>query len=102
MVFYVPEFGLDKIAFTAIGVFVLWASWGKGGLSVKYLSSVLAKLGCPPNGLILAELAFTMILGIVVTIAFVDPQTAQQAIAAGMGWTGLITRPTGAPSGDLQ
>ena len=67
---------------------MLWASWGKGGLSVKYLNAVLVKLGCPPNRLILVEFAFTMILGVVITIAFVDPRTAQQAIAAGMGWTG--------------
>lgn len=98
--FFVPEFGLDKVAFTLIGVFLLWASWGKGGLSVKYLSAALAKRGLPPGWLALVDFTLTMIIGVIVTIVFVDPQTAQQAVAAGMGWTGLITKPTDAPSGD--
>ena len=98
MPFDVPEFGLDKVVFTAMGVFVLWASWGTGGLSFKHLNIALSQLGIPPDWLILVEFGVTMVSGVVVAIAFVEPQTAQQAIAAGMGWTGLIARPTDAPS----
>ena len=98
--FEVPEYGISKVAFTAIGVFVLWASWGKGGLSVKYLNTALARLGMPPNWLLLVEFGVTMVLGVVVAIAIVDPQTARQAFVAGMGWTGLVTRPTDAAAGE--
>ena len=97
--FEVPDFGIDKVAFTAIGVFVLWATWGTGGLSVKHLNTALSQLGIPSSWLFLVEFGVTMVSGVVVAIAFVEPETAQQAIAAGMGWTGLVTRPTDAQSG---
>ena len=97
--FETPEFGLDKIFFTAVGVFVLWASWGKGGLSVKYLNAALAQWGVPQNWLMLVEFVVTMAVGAIVAVVLVDPQTARQAIAAGMGWTGLVTKPANARSG---
>jgi len=81
---------------------VLWASWGKGGLSVKYLNAALARAGVPPNWLILVEFMLTMVVGVIVAVALVDPQTARQAIAAGMGWTGLVTRPASTQSGEDQ
>ena len=81
---------------------MLWASWGKGGLSVKYLNTALAQLGTPPNWLIILEFVLTMVVGVVVAVALVNPQTAQQAIAAGMGWTGLVARPAEALSEENQ
>ena len=94
----VPEFDGTTVFFTAVGVFVIWSSWGKGQLSVKYLNARLAELGLSPNWLMIVEFVVTIFAGVVVSIAFIDPQTAPQAIAAGMGWTSLIARPTAAPS----
>jgi uncharacterized membrane protein YbjE (DUF340 family) len=100
--FDAPAFEISKVLYTTFGVFFVWASWGKGRLSVKYLNNVLAKLGLTSNALLLVEFAITMSAGVVFAIALTDPQTAPQAIAAGMGWTGLIARPTDAPSGGQQ
>ena len=92
--FEVPEYGSAKIFFTAVGVFVVWASWGKGRLSVKYLDARLADFGLSANSRMVVECLVTMVLGVLVAIALVDPKTAGQAIASGMGWTSLIARPT--------
>ena len=67
-------------------------------MSVKYLNSALAKLGLKSNALLLLEFAVTMSAHVVFAIVLTDPQTAPQAIAAGMGWTGLVPRPTDTPS----
>ena len=89
----VPEYSGANVFFTAIGVFLIWASWGSGRLSVKYLNDSLAKLGLSQNWLMVVEFAVTMTVGVLVAVAIVDPQTAPQAIAAGMGWTSLVARP---------
>ena len=67
-------------------------------MSVKYLDARLAELGLSPNWLMVVEFLVTIFVGVVVSIAFIDPQTAPQAIGAGMGWTSLIGRPTAAPT----
>ena len=95
--FDVPVYSGVNVFYTAVGVFVIWASWGTGRLSVKYLNVRLADLGLSPNFLLFVEFIVTMAVGVLVAIAFVNPQTAPQAIAAGMGWTSLIARPTDSP-----
>ena len=90
----VPLYNFTNIFYTAIGVFFIWASWGTGRLSVKYLNSTLATFGLSSNWLMVVEFLVAMVMGVVIAIAFVNPQTPQQAIAAGMGWTSLVTRPT--------
>ena len=86
-----------SIFFTALGVFVVWASWGGGRLSVSYLNARLAGLGFQANWLMVTEFLVTMGVGVLIAIALVNPQTPQQAIAAGMGWTSLVARPTPVP-----
>ena len=95
--FDVPVYSGANVFFTALGVFVIWASWGAGRLSVTYLNAKLANLGLSPNYLLVVEFLVTMVVGVLVTIAIVNPQTAPQAIAAGMGWTNLIAKPTASP-----
>ena len=86
-------FTVTNILFAAVGVFIIWASWGEGQLSVKYLNGRLADIGLSSNGLLLVEFGVTMVMGVVIAITLVQPETAQQAMAAGMGWTSLVTRP---------
>lgn len=86
-------FTVENILFTAVGVFIIWASWGAGRLNVKYLNDSLAGVGLSSNTLLIVEFGVTMVLGVVIAITFVEPETPQQAIAAGMGWTSLVTRP---------
>lgn len=100
--FTAPQFSLDQVLYTCFGVFLLWAAWGREGLRLAHLRSVLALLGCPRNCRVAVDFAVTMCVGVVVAVAFVQPQTAQQAIAAGLGWTGLVTRPVASGSGGQQ
>ena len=91
--FDAPTFEVAKISYTALGVFFVWASWGKGRLSVRYLNSILAQR-LSKNQLLLVEFLVTMGSGVIFAITFVEPQTAKQAIVAGMGWTSLVAKPT--------
>lgn len=94
-----PTYSGASVFFTALGVFLVWASWGGGRLSVNYLNARLSDLGLPANWLMAVEFLVTMVVGVLIAIALVNPQTPQQAIAAGMGWTSLVVRPTPAPVG---
>ena len=87
-------FSWSNVLFTAFGVFLVWSSWGAGKLSVKHLNTQLALFGLPPNALLVIEFLVTMVFGVILAITFVQPQTPSQAIAAGMGWTSLVTKPT--------
>ena len=87
-------FGWQNVFFTALGVFLIWSSWGAGKLSVKYLNTQLVVLGLPRNALLAVEFGVTMVFGVILAITFVEPQTPSQAIAAGMGWTSLVAKPT--------
>lgn len=82
-----------NVLFTSLGVFFIWASWGAGRLSVKYLKEWLVEFGLPPKPLLVAELLVTMLLGVPIAMALVQPETIQQALFAGMGWTSLVARP---------
>ena len=88
------EIGLVNVFYTALGVFLIWSSWGSGRLGVRYLNEQLKSLGLSSNVLLVVEFVFTMTIGVVVAITFVEPQTPQQALAAGMGWTSLVTKPS--------
>ena len=87
-------FGWQNVFFTALGVFLIWSSWGAGKLSVKYLNTQLTAFGLPPNALLAIEFGVTMVCGVILAITFVEPQTPSQAIAGGMGWTSLVAKPT--------
>ena len=82
-----------NVLFTSLGVFFIWASWGTGRLSVRYLREWLAELGLSSKPLLVAELVGTMLMGVPIAMALVQPETIQQALFAGMGWTGLVARP---------
>ena len=86
-----------NVFFTGVGVFIIWASWGTGRLGVRYLNERLAGVGLSTNQLLLVEFAFTMLVGVLVAVTFVQPETPQQAMAAGMGWTSLVTKPASTP-----
>lgn len=100
--FAIPEFSLAQVLFTALGVFALWASWGGQGLRLAHLRSVLALLGCPRNCRVAVDFGVTMCLGVLVAVTYIQPETPQQAIAAGLGWTSLVTKPDASGSGGQQ
>lgn len=81
------------IIFTAIGTAALWARWGELGLRPFMLRKWF--------GLFLPDRAWRkrveavtfVVVGTIVGIGVVEPTTAAQAIAAGLGWTGLLAVP---------
>ena len=97
-----PEYDIFGVFFTALGVFAVWAAWGKGRLGVAYVTDRLSDRGVSPNVLLLFEFLLIMVLGVLLAITFVQPQTPQQAIAAGMGWTGLVARPAAPTSEESE
>lgn len=82
-----------NVLFTSLGVFFIWASWGAGRLNVKYLHERLVEVGLSSNLLLALEFVTTMVLGVIIAVTLVQPETAQQALFAGMGWTSLVARP---------
>ena len=87
--------GLVRTSFlVGVGVSFVWASWGAGRLSALYLDARLAELGVPVRRRLIVEFGLVLVFGIVLCIVLVDPQTGPQAVAAGMGWTSLVARPT--------
>lgn len=79
--------------FTALGVFLLYARWGKAGLRYYVPRHLLETLHLSEDRKMQLELLVFMVVGTAVATACVQPQTASQAIAAGLGWTGLLASP---------
>ena len=92
-----PTYDAASVFFTALGVFAVWAAWGKGRLGVAYITDRLSGVGLSANSLLVIEFLLVLALGVLLAVAFVQPQTPQQAIAGGMGWTGLVARPAATP-----
>ena len=90
---YTVTIMIPNVFFIFVGVFIVWASWGSGRLGVKYLNKRLAEVGASPNWLLVTEFVVAMFMGVFIVTCFVEPETPQQAIAAGMGWASLITKP---------
>lgn len=89
-----PTFALDPMIYTGLGVVILWFKLGEKRITVFGVSRVLEQVGVSKRTSIIAEFFGVLAAGIVVVITFVQPATAEQAIAAGLGWTGLIGQAT--------
>lgn len=94
--FDVPEYNSVAMLFTAIGTVLLWSKLGveKGveGIEVFALSRLISGLGVSGNKKMFAEFAVFVVLGVIVGVAVVQPTNVMQALAAGMGWTGLVAQ----------
>lgn len=91
--FDVPSFDLWKVVFTAIGVAVFWAKWGRTRLKPFALSEITTLLIANKNVRMIVEFLVFLVLGCLVGIGMMDPQSAPQAITAGFGWTGAFAHP---------
>lgn len=85
-----PAFALEPILYTALGVVVLWFRLGEKRIRVIGVSRVLEQVGVRKSTSIVVEFCFVLVAGILMVITFVQPTTAEQAVAAGLGWTGLV------------
>jgi hypothetical protein len=92
--FEMPTFSLWKIVYTAIGASVYWGLWGRTKLRPYVLPDILEHL--PFKNLHpLIEFLLFLTLGCIVGIGFTNPGNPQQAITAGMGWTGVFAKRKG-------
>lgn len=73
------------------GALVLWGKLGKRGREVYCLSDVLKRCMNDSVRMVIEPLVF-VVIGAVVAIGIVEPVTAAQAVAAGLGWTGLASK----------
>ena len=92
-------YDINSLCFTALGVALLWGRLGRNQIEVYALSNLIREL--VPNKRLSATLEFLFFLGagVLVAIGFVQPTTIPQAIAAGLGWTGLFSHaPASSPS----
>jgi hypothetical protein len=89
--FYVPDFTIWKVVYTAIGVTVFWGKWGRRKLQPFVLPSLLDVL--PLRGKWRAALEFIIFvaLGCLVGIGAANPINGVQALTAGFAWTGVFT-----------
>lgn len=82
-----------QCGFTALGVLILYARWGKAGLKFYVPKDFVKTLNLSADRTTQIELALFVIVGTIVAMAFADPQNARQSITAGLGWTGFCAVP---------
>jgi len=95
--FEMPAFTFWKLVFTAIGAAVFWAKWGRSRLRAYVLSDFVALLPLSRRGRAAVELLIFLALGSIVGIGVANPLNVTQAITAGFGWTGIVTKLPGTP-----
>lgn len=91
-VFDNPSFTTWNIIYTAIGAMVLWGTWGRTKLKAFVLSSII-RLFLTGRAEAVVEFVVFVILGCIIGIGVVRPVNPQQAITAGLAWTGVFARP---------
>ncbi len=82
-------------AYAAVGALLLWSKLGKRGREVYGLSDFLRLFGLSNKIRLVTEPIVFVRIGAFLAVIFIQPNTAAQAVAAGMGWTGLISKGTG-------
>jgi hypothetical protein len=88
-----PGWYVLRFGFAAFGVFILYSRWGKDSLRLYVPRDLLRTwhLGADLNAR--WEFALFMVIGAAIAVLFTHPTTPQQAISAGLGWTGLLAAP---------
>jgi hypothetical protein len=93
MNFQIPTFTFWNVAFTAIGVAIFWGKWGRTKLKAYVLSDIVNLLPVDDKWRSAIEFVVFVAFGCLVGIGVTQPTTAAQALTAGLGWTGFVTRP---------
>jgi len=83
-----------RFGFAAFGVLILYARWGKNALRIYVPRDVVQTFHLSADSNTRLEFVIFLVLGSVIAVLFADPQSPQQAISAGLGWTGLIAAPS--------
>lgn len=89
--FSAPTFELSAVVYTCVGVIILWSRLGYDGRRAYGLSDVIELFGFSTPIRPIVEFFLFVSLGSVLAVVIVQPTNAPQAIAAGLGWTGLVS-----------
>lgn len=82
-----------RFAFAAFGVLILYARWGKDALRIYVPRDLLKTFHLSKDVATRWEFTLFLLVGCVVAVIFADPKNPQQAITAGLGWTGFFAVP---------
>ena len=94
MTIYEPVPTWQLHAYAAVGALLLWGKLGKQGREAYGLSDVLKRFGLNEKLRLAIEPVMFVALGAFLAVVFVQPITVAQAVAAGVGWTGLVSKRT--------
>ena len=87
-----PSFNAWNIGYTAVGAAIFWGRWGHTKLRAYVLSDLLDMIPIKAEIRVGIEFVIFLALGVFVGIGITSPTNATQAIAAGLGWTGLLAK----------
>ncbi len=88
-----PTFDLWEVVYTAIGVSVFWAKWGRTKLRPYVFPDLVRFLRLQGQLRAAVEFLIFLVVGCVVAIGVANPHGPVQAITAGFGWTGVFSHP---------
>ena len=88
-----PHFTVWNTVYTAIGAAIFWGKSGRTKLRIFCLSDVLDFLELPDGrSRKCIEFVIFVVLGCLIGIGFVKPNSVQQALTAGFAWTGVFAK----------
>jgi hypothetical protein len=85
------DFTVPLFIYVAVGTTLLWSKTSKKNRKIYGLSDILGQVLTNDRAKSMMELIVFLTLGCLISKAFVVPTTEAQALAAGLGWTGLCT-----------
>lgn len=94
MEFSIPAFEFWSCFYTAVGAAVFWGLKGQSNLRAYCLSSIIDLIFCRydhEKARNFVEFIVFLAIGVVVGVGLTQPHSPAQAIAAGLGWTGLVS-----------
>jgi len=91
--FQLPDYEPGAVLFAGIAVYALWLALKRRDIEV-FTTMPLTAI---PRGVLwyfafYFDLLLFVTVGVIVSVGVVQPSTPLQAIAAGLSWTGLLTR----------
>ena len=75
----------------AFGSALLYSKWGKGQLRPYVFADIVDTFAFSETSRIRVEFIVFVMVGMVTCMLLTHPANTQQAFAAGLGWTGLLT-----------
>jgi hypothetical protein len=81
---------MEMLIFAALGAFALWLRLRYGASIFGGFEDFVDEIIDDFRWRVLAKLGFFVTFGAILSVVMVGPETARQAMAAGMAWTTLL------------